>query len=166
LVCDVQVFLEERRQPSILGGYFGFDALIERTEELLAYLEWAAERDLASPNSGPENATDTPKDDATLAAECPGPAPTSSVDDDGQAGDNPASNKQDDRDAWLYEQSCDGTRYPEMIATLNVMADPKGKHPEWESIETVPGVKTAVERYCKRHGKTPPPPRKPGRPKK
>ena len=63
----------------------------------------------------------------------------------------------DDRDKCIYEQAMQGTEWDLIRIRLH-------KHPEWEPIGTINGIKDAARRYARRHGLPVPPRRKRGRP--
>ncbi len=66
----------------------------------------------------------------------------------------------DARDAWIYAQAMEGTPWGSIQRSL------ENDHPEWECIETVPGIRDAAFRYAEKHSKPDPPTRQPGRRKK
>jgi len=69
------------------------------------------------------------------------------------------------RDKWIYDECCGRTPYKEIINELQRMIA-SGQQPEWESIESVNGIKRAAERYAARHDLPLPPKRASGRPKR
>ena len=62
------------------------------------------------------------------------------------------------RDKWIYDQACKPTTPWQTI--LNRLAKIKS----WRGIETIQGLRAAVNRYVQKHGVTPIPERKSGRP--
>jgi hypothetical protein len=61
------------------------------------------------------------------------------------------------RDAWLYQQCCDGKPYKKILTEL-------AQHPDWERLSTHQAITAAVNRHADRHGLVRPPRRRRGRP--
>ena len=62
--------------------------------------------------------------------------------------------KQEARDKWLYQQLLNVEKpLRAVVSELKEMCPVRG----WEPIESIQGVRTAANKYAKRHGKPPPP---------
>jgi hypothetical protein len=66
----------------------------------------------------------------------------------------------DARDKWIYEECMSVVKYEEIIRRL------RDDHDEWESIDSINGIKSAAKKYAERRGLSGIPVRQAGRPKK
>ncbi len=65
-------------------------------------------------------------------------------------------NENDSRDKWIYRECCRGAPYKTIASELN-------KHPSWDPIVTISGVRLAANRFAERHSLPPIPNRKSAR---
>jgi len=65
------------------------------------------------------------------------------------------------RNQWIYERAMKGDPWKRIQLALSAECQPRG----WERIETVQGIRKAAFDYAERHGLSPPPRRKAGRPR-